>query len=146
MVDRNNRVENPWDTDSQWKRSPVQGSVLVVEDVTTVRRGITLCLRDAGYWVSEAEDGVEALELLRKEPVDLVVADIKMSRMDGLKLLEEIRRHPETAGLRVLMCTSVRLRGEVLHAAQLGVQGFLLKPIRPKAVLDKVNEILNSAD
>ena len=67
--------------------------VLVVDDTTLVRRIIVARLRDAGYKVSEAADGQEALDAFRGEPSAVVITDVNMPRLDGLGLLAELRRH-----------------------------------------------------
>ena len=80
--------------------------VLVVDDTTLVRRIIVARLRDAGYKVSEAADGQEALDAFRGEPSAVVITDVNMPRLDGLGLLAELRRH--TLPPEVILLTSSR--------------------------------------
>ena len=67
------------------------GKILVVEDDTITRRNLSVLLSDEGYDVDQAGDGVQALEILAEQPFDLVLSDIVMPRMDGLKLLQQLQ-------------------------------------------------------
>ena len=78
-------------------------TILVVEDEPLVRMVVVETLRDAGYEVLEAGDGMEALEVLRKSPVDLMMTDIQMPRMNGYQLVEAaMTRWP---GMKILLVT-----------------------------------------
>src|SRR5665213_1855265 len=78
-------------------------TILVVEDEPLVRMVVVETLRDAGYDVLEAGDGVEALDVLRKSTVDLMMTDIQMPRMNGYQLVEAaMTRWP---GMKILLVT-----------------------------------------
>src|SRR5512138_3475001 len=75
---------------------PANGKILVVEDDPDIRAILSRFLSRRGYVVKAPEDGAEALELLAREPVDLILYDVRMPRMDGLELLQVVRqRAPE---------------------------------------------------
>ena len=83
--------------------------VLIVDDSSTIRRIISRCLDRAEVGVTEifeAGDGCEALELLAKHRVDVVLTDINMPNMDGLQLMGELRNSPNWATIPVLVITS----------------------------------------
>ena len=125
----------------------LKGVVLVVDDVKLMRMSLCRVLKSAGYTVFEAEDGTQALamlqleEMLRFQDMSLVIADIRMPDMDGLEMVEQIRANPKTANLPVLMCTGTKRKSEIIQAARLGIQGFLVKPVSPASLLTKVEEI-----
>ena len=136
--------EEDSDENSQETSEHSLPAVLVVDDVTVIRMSLRRVLESSGYVVEEADDGSTALEILQEKTVDLVIADINMKYMDGLEMVERIRGNTKTADLPVLMCTISNQKKEVLRAIRLGVQGFLIKPVKPQVVLEKVNEILSS--
>ncbi len=123
----------------------LQESVLVVDDSRLVRTLITDILAGADYKVLEAENGVQALEVLESEECNLVIADIFMPDMDGAQLLRNIRLMREDIDLPVLVCSSSRTKEDFLKVAQYGVQGILQKPINKKELLEKVKTILQEA-
>jgi CheY-like chemotaxis protein len=67
------------------------GKILVVEDDTITRSNVCWLLSEEGYEVDQAADGVQALEILRRRQFDLVLSDLVMPRMDGLKLLQQVQ-------------------------------------------------------
>lgn len=80
---------------------------LVVDDFSTMRRIVRNLLKELGYTnVDEAEDGVQGLQKLRSDKFDFVVSDWNMPNMDGLTMLQEIRKDPALSKLPVLMVTA----------------------------------------
>jgi response regulator RpfG family c-di-GMP phosphodiesterase len=101
--------------------------ILVVDDDAVVRGVLCECLRDAGHEVLEAGHGLEALEVLERQPVALVLSDIQMPQIGGLQLLEILRRtHPEVA---VVMMTGLGEVRTAVHALQAGAFDYLQKPV-----------------
>jgi two-component system chemotaxis response regulator CheY len=103
--------------------------VLIVDDSATVRlyhRGI---LEDAGYFVDEAWNGEEALEMAREEPFDLLLIDVDMPKLDGFALLSELRRHQPPHPPAILVSTEPAARNE-MAAYRAGASCYLLKPVR----------------
>ena len=80
--------------------------VLAVDDSESMRRMVLFTLKGAGYEVVQACDGVEALELARKEPVDLVLTDVHMPRMDGITLVRQLRDLPNYKFTPMLILTT----------------------------------------
>lgn len=112
--------------------------VLVVDDSLTVRAFAQRLLRSAGYRVSMAEDGVEALERLRQERPSVVLADIEMPRMDGFELARHIRADSTLAGVPIIMITSHITDSHQEMARQIGANHCLGKPYTPEAMLQLV--------
>lgn len=106
-------------------RRPVE--VLVVDDALTIRELQRSILERAGYHVRTAEDGREALALLSATPVDLVVTDVEMPRMDGYALTESIRRTDAIATTPVLILTTLGTDADRRRGLEAGADAYLLK-------------------
>lgn len=118
------------------------GAVLIVDDIKMTRMILRRVLESEGYEVIEAERATQALDLLKDEVVELIISDISMPGMDGLQMVQRIRSNPKTADLPVVMCTVSKRKTDISHAVELGVKGFLVKPVAKEALLAKVAEIL----
>ncbi len=102
---------------------------LVVDNFSTMRRIVRNLLKELGYSnVDEAEDGAVALQKLKSAPYDFVVTDWNMPNMDGLTLLQSIRRTPQLKHLPVLMVTAEAKKENIIAAAQAGASGYVVKP------------------
>ncbi|MEP0846505.1 MAG: HDOD domain-containing protein [Phycisphaerae bacterium] len=102
-------------------------SILVVDDMPFCRETIAELLRREGHVVELAADGREALAALKKHTPDLLLLDVAMPKLDGLSLLDSLRKTRRWRELPVVLLTDRAERGTVLRAGQLGVQGYLLK-------------------
>jgi DNA-binding NarL/FixJ family response regulator len=105
--------------------------VLVADDQTLVRAGFRVLVESAPDLevVGEAGDGVEAVELARRELPDVVLMDIRMPRMDGLEATRRIVALDRAEGIRVLVLTTFDLDEYVYEALRAGASGFLLKDL-----------------
>ncbi|BCS33486.1 hypothetical protein TBR22_A27130 [Luteitalea sp. TBR-22] len=116
---------------------------LIVDDQPNVRLLLSRILRrKAGCTVSEATNGLEALDLLGRQQVDFVVLDVMMPLMDGIETLEAIRRTPSLRHLPVIVLSSVRDESKVRQLVRHGISAYLAKPLRPLDVADRIQEIL----
>jgi CheY-like chemotaxis protein len=120
----------------------VAASILVVDDHAELLENIGLTLEAAGYRVVAAHDGVEALEVLAAQPVDLVLADIAMPHMDGYQLYERVRESPHWAAIPFVFLTARALDSDVRHGKGLGADDYLTKPIQPEDLLAVVQSRL----
>ena len=114
--------------------------ILVVDDEPNARGALRTILTEEGYGVSEAGDGVEALSVLRNAGADLVLADVRMPRMDGLTLLREARESGIDAAFVVMTAFgSIEMAVEAMRA---GAENFLVKPLDERAVLVVIEKAL----
>ena len=104
-----------------------QRSILVTEDSITSRMLLKNILEGAGYHVETAVDGVDALTKLKLNPVDLVVSDVDMPRMNGFVLTEKIRDDPEFADIPVILVTSLDSREDREHGITVGASAYIIK-------------------
>jgi two-component system, chemotaxis family, chemotaxis protein CheY len=116
-------------------------NVLLVDDSSTMRKIIGRSLRQAGFEfdnIFEAADGLEALAVLEKEKVDIVLSDINMPNMDGISFLREKANRANMQDIPVLMISTETGDDIMGEAKSLGAVGSIKKPFTP----DKVNEVL----
>ncbi len=113
--------------------------ILVVDDERAMRESLSAWLRKEGYGVQCAADGTEALAILDKHDIDLMLADVKMPGMDGLELLERARdRHPH---VMVLMITAYGSIESAVSAMKRGAQDYILKPFDPEQMMLVVQKL-----
>ncbi len=111
--------------------------VLIVDDETVVRKGISRALQKRGMSTKTAESGKSALDLLNDHPFDLVLLDIHMPDMDGIQMLKQIRtKYPDT---EAIMITGYPTIDSAVHCVKLGALDYLVKPFR----LDDLEAALN---
>ena len=114
--------------------------LLLVDDDTSLLKLLGMRLRSEGYQVTTAGSGPEALRLLQKEKIELVISDLRMDEMDGLALFGEIqKRH---TGLPVIILTAHGSIPDAVSATQQGVFSFLTKPVDRDALYKAIDEAL----
>ena len=109
--------------------------VLVVDDEPYVREGIRITLESAGYQVVTADDGFEALNILQSQPVDLILADIAMPRMNGYQLYLRVRENRQWLAIPFVFLTGRAMDSDVRYGKELGIDDYLAKPIDPEDLL-----------
>lgn len=115
---------------------------LVVDDFSTMRRIVRNLLKELGYTnVDEAEDGLVALQKLEAGGFDFVVTDWNMPNMDGLTLLQNIRKNNALKHLPVLMITAEAKKENIIAAAQAGASGYIVKPFTAATMAEKLQKI-----
>jgi len=117
---------------------------LVVDDSQAMRRSIVYALQRLGGVVCvEAGDGAEGLKKFTQGQFDLVVTDINMPLMDGLKLISHIRQSPEHQDIPIVVITTEAATADRERAMALGASAYLVKPVQARVVLDTVKGLLN---
>lgn len=116
--------------------------ILVVEDDISTRKLEQLVLERSGHTVLEAEDGNSALRVLNTEKVELILLDLLMPGMSGIDLLERLKSNPDTSSIPVVLCTSVSEQDSIEKAVSFGINGCIMKPIVPKQMLQKLQQVV----
>ena len=121
--------------------------ILVVDDSSTVRDEVAGFLRKNGLDVDTAVDGKDGLDKMKASPgIKLVVSDVNMPNMDGLTMLQEIRKDPALSKLPVLMVTAEAKKENIVAAAQAGANGYVVKPFTAATLDEKLGKIFEKLD
>ncbi len=107
--------------------------ILVVDDSRMIRMVLAKALKNQGCEVVEAVDGRDAVEKFQAEQPELTITDMVMPNMDGLEAIEKIKKMAPQA--KVLVLTSTASKSEVIAAAQLGINGYVKKPVKPEKLI-----------
>jgi DNA-binding NtrC family response regulator len=118
--------------------------VLVVDDEPNARGALRTLLTEEGFSVSEAGDGLEALNILREQGADVVLADVRMPRMDGLALVRTARAEALPAAF--VMMTAFATVETAVEAMRAGAENFLTKPLVPATILVVLEKVLEKRD
>ena len=119
------------------------GCILVVDDEPHIRRVLATILRNDGFQVYEASDGVEGMEAINSDQdFDFVLLDFMMPGATGLEVLARIRSHPRRADTPVIILTAKGQDTDRQAALAGGASDFLTKPFSPKKLVARIHEIL----
>lgn len=118
-------------------------TILVADDSATMRMIVQATLTGAGWKVVTACNGQEALEMARSHPIDLVVSDWNMPVMGGLELIQGLRGEDQYVDVPVLVLTTEDDVDSKMAARDLGVCGWLSKPVDPDVLVELASELLN---
>ena len=117
---------------------------LIIEDSPTMRQLIRFALnRIPGAQVIEASDGVDGLKKLSSNEIDLILSDINMPIMDGLKLVNLVRSNESYKKIPIVIITTEGAKEDKDRAMALGADAYITKPIQSTALLSTVKELLN---
>jgi DNA-binding response OmpR family regulator len=120
-------------------------SILVIDDQDDVLVCTKQVLESAGYGVLTADSAIEALTLLRSQPVDLILADIAMPHMNGYQLHEQVIANPRWVAIPFLFLSGRSLDSDVRYGKALGVDDYLVKPVKPQDLVAAVGGRLRRA-
>jgi two-component system chemotaxis response regulator CheY len=116
--------------------------IMTVDDSSSMRQMVRATLESAGYRVVEAADGQEALEYARENPVDLVITDVNMPRMDGITLVSELRALPSYRLTPLLLLTSESSQEKKMEGKRAGATGWIVKPFNPDQLLATMARVI----
>jgi len=119
-------------------------TILAIDDDAIIRQGLRDYLEDKGFRVLTAENGINGMDLFRREKPDLVLVDLRMPEMDGLEVLAQIRQI--APDIPVIIVSGAGIMTDVVEALHLGAWAYILKPIDDMSVLDHaVKNVLERA-
>jgi len=117
-------------------------TVLTVDDSASIRQMVAFTLKGAGYDVLEAVDGQDGLDKAKGRPVNLVLTDQNMPKMDGLTLIKGLRSLPQYASVPILMLTTESGDAMKAQGKAAGATGWLVKPFDPPKLLEVVKKVI----
>lgn len=116
--------------------------IVVVDDDDSIRKLVMFTLEDLGHEVLDAANGIDGLELVRRELPDLMILDVMMPEMDGFEVLRELRRRGLRRNLRVMMVTAKSQETDFVAGYNLGADDYVTKPFDPDELALQVTETL----
>lgn len=116
--------------------------ILVVDDSAMIRQMVSFTLCEAGYEVSQAENGEQGVHRIREQAPDLIITDLNMPIMDGVALIRNARALPSTRFIPILMLTTESQEHKKMEAKAAGATGWLVKPFDPPKLLSVISKVL----
>lgn len=110
-------------------KTPQRSRILIVDDSLSNRKSLSLMVEQMGYQAVTAVDGLDALQHLHEQPIEMILTDLEMPRMNGLEMTQAIRIWPEKRHLPIIMITSRSTQKHRQMAQQAGVDTYLTKPV-----------------
>jgi two-component system chemotaxis response regulator CheY len=117
-------------------------AILTVDDSASIRQMVKFTLKAAGYEVIEAVDGEDGLAKARLRPIDLVLTDQNMPRMDGLSLIRSLRNLPNYREVPILVLTTESSEEMKAKGRAAGATGWLVKPFDPRRLIEVVQRVI----
>jgi two-component system chemotaxis sensor kinase CheA len=124
------------------KEKPEDYVVLIIDDSNMDRKIMKQALEPLGVQIIEAKDGIEALEILKKNDVDAMLIDIEMPRMDGYTLAQEIRKYNKYRKLPLIAVTSRTTKADRVRGVEVGMNEYITKPYTPEYLQNVVKRNL----
>jgi two-component system chemotaxis response regulator CheY len=115
--------------------------ILTVDDSATIRELLLSELSGLGYRVTQAEDGINGLEMLALEPPDLIITDITMPRMDGIRFIQNVRGDERYKATPILVLTTESDPDIKDRAKRAGATGWIVKPFDPRKLAEAIRKV-----
>jgi CheY-like chemotaxis protein len=130
---------NQTKNDKEREKTPI---VLVVDDNQQNLELLQAYLEDVDCQAVPARDGLEALEIIAKDPPDLILLDVMMPKMSGFEVCKRIKNDPKTSDIPVIMVTALNEFGDIERAIDSGTDDFLSKPVNKLELLTRIKTML----
>ena len=120
--------------------------ILIVDDDQLVRKLLEYIIKKAGYQVSVAENGSDALKIVQKEIPDLIISDVEMPKLGGLELCQKLKEDSDTKLVPIILITSNTQIQDKLSGFRSGADDYFIKPLHLKNLLTSVESLLEGGD
>jgi two-component system chemotaxis response regulator CheY len=117
-------------------------TILVIDDSDSARAVIGSTLKEAGYTVVEACDGKDGLSKLNGEKIHLIVCDVNMPEMDGIRFVEEAKKLPAYQFTPIIMLTAVSQESKKREGQSVGAKAWVVKPFQPAQLLTAISKLI----
>ena len=111
---------------------------LVIDDSKSIRSILSKILMEIGFTVEEAGTGLEALDVIKKEKVDLALVDWNMPDMNGFEFIQEVRKDNTYKDMRMMMVTAETEMNKVVEALEAGANEYVMKPFTKDMIVEKL--------
>ncbi len=117
--------------------------ILIADDSPTIRKFVTLSLKMNGFDILAAQDGMEALELLPSNKVDLIITDLNMPNLDGFEFIKSVRENEQYKEIPIIILSSLDRKDDIERGLKIGADSYLIKPFNQKLVLYEISKYIN---
>lgn len=117
--------------------------ILIADDSPTIRKFVAIALKMQGFEVLAAADGMEAIELLPSNNIDLIITDLNMPNLDGFELIKSVRENEEFKEIPIIILSSLSGSDEIKKGEKCGANAYVIKPFDPKRIQYEVAKFLN---
>ncbi|MDP4114976.1 MAG: response regulator [Bacteroidota bacterium] len=117
--------------------------ILIADDSATIRKFVSVALKLKGFDIISVSDGMEALEKLPTENINLIITDLNMPNMDGFELIKSIRSSSDFKEIPIIILSSLSKNEEIEMGIKCGANAYLVKPFDQKRILYEVSKFLN---
>ena len=117
-------------------------TILAVDDSASIRQLVSFTLKGAGYEVIEAADGMDGLEKAKSRPVNLILTDQNMPRMDGMTMVKSLRALPQYKTVPILILTTESSDAMKAQGRAAGATGWMVKPFDPQKLLEVIKKVI----
>ena len=119
-----------------------QSAILVVDDDAVLRKMLALMLTKSGYTVLEANDGLQALAVLKQKPVHGILLDVMMPGIDGFEVCRRVKSEPPTAHIPVVIVSALGGDKDRQRGLEAGADEFISKPVDPTRLLSVMQRVM----
>jgi two-component system, chemotaxis family, chemotaxis protein CheY len=117
-------------------------TVLIVDDSASLRQVVSIALKSAGYDVLEGVDGKDALSKMTGQKIHLIVSDVNMPNMDGITLVQEVKKLPAYKFTPIIMLTTESGEDKKSAGQAAGAKAWVVKPFKPEQLLTAVSKLI----
>ncbi len=111
---------------------------IVIDDSKSIRSILSKILIEIGFTVEEASNGLEALDVIKKDKVDLALVDWNMPNMNGYEFIQEVRKDNTYKDMRMMMVTTETEMNKVVEALEAGANEYVMKPFTKEMIIEKL--------
>lgn len=119
-----------------------QKIILLVEDEPDIVKTLKIFLESEGFRVLTASDGIEGMQKIKEEKLNLIILDIMLPRLDGYKVCRMVKFDKKLKKIPVIIFTARAQETDRKMAAEVGADAYITKPFKPEALLDKIKELI----
>ncbi len=116
--------------------------ILTVDDSASIRQLVSFALKNEGYDIVEAVDGLDALDKMKAATVDMVLTDLHMPNMNGIDLIKQIRSNPDCKFIPIIFLTTESKAEKKQEGKSAGATGWIVKPFKPEQLIAVVKKVL----
>ncbi len=120
--------------------------ILIVDDDQLMQKLLEYIIKKAGYKVSVADNGSNALKIVKRDKPDLIISDVEMPKMNGLELCQKLKENIDTKLIPIILFTSNTQIQDKLCGFRSGADDYFIKPLHLKNLLTRVQSLLESED